>query len=242
MTHHSTIFSLLPVLSTFHKIAQARIACLCLCKDSLRTPPITNLVGKANIELKNDNSRSCTHVPHKPLDEPPNTSHRGHFERERQDTAHCTPKMQMHAARAQGAWFCSLNLLVFFFSRVLVALTVVISEAPNDQFVEKCIIMLQLMKIYVIKAFSGVFQYCWKNYLFLFPSKTHKKFPSQEDKIGWFCSQMQIEQPASRKTTIFFIVRQNWRGKRPQIYPSVGGGGGSTLPFQRFPTKLGFQW
>ena len=29
MTHHSTIFSLLPVLSTFHKIAQTRIACLC---------------------------------------------------------------------------------------------------------------------------------------------------------------------------------------------------------------------
>ena len=42
MTHHSTIFSLLPVLSTFHKIAQARIACLCFIfvftmeKDYLR--------------------------------------------------------------------------------------------------------------------------------------------------------------------------------------------------------------
>ena len=29
------------------------------------------------------------------------------------------------------------------------------SGAPNDQFVEKCIIIPQLMKIYVIKAFSG---------------------------------------------------------------------------------------
>ena len=69
------------------------------------------------------------------------------------------------------------------------------------------------MKIYVIKAFSGVFQYCWeKNYLFLFASKTHKKFPSQEDKIGWFPSQLQSEQPASRTTTILYNVRQNGRG------------------------------
>ena len=79
------------------------------------------------------------------------------------------------------------------------------------------------MKIYVIKAFSCVFQYCWeKNYLFLFPSKTHKNFPSREDKIGWFPSQLQSEKPASRRTTIFYIVRQHDRGKRPQIDPSVG--------------------
>ena len=29
-----------------------------------------------------------------------------------------------------------------------------------------------------------------KHYPFLFPSKTHKKFPSQLDKIGWFSSQL----------------------------------------------------
>ena len=29
-----------------------------------------------------------------------------------------------------------------------------------------------------------------KHYLFLFPSKSHKKFPSQLDKIGWFPSQL----------------------------------------------------
>ena len=29
-----------------------------------------------------------------------------------------------------------------------------------------------------------------KHYLFLFPSKTQKKFPSQLDKIGWFPSQL----------------------------------------------------
>ena len=113
------------------------------------------------------------------------------------------------------------------------------SGAPNDQFVEKCIIIPQVMKIYVMKAFSGVFQYCWeKKYLFLFPSKTHKKFPSQEDKIGWIPSQLQSEQPASRRTTIFYIVRQNGRGKRPQIDPSVGGRGegNPNLTFQTFPT------
>ena len=36
-----------------------------------------------------------------------------------------------------------------------------------------------------------------KHYLFLFPRKTHKKFPSQLDKIGWFPSQLMkfISQP-----------------------------------------------
>ena len=62
--------------------------------------------------------------------------------------------------------------------------------------------------------------------MFLFASKTHKKFPSQEDKIGWFPSQLQSEQSASRTTTILYNVRQNGRGKRPQIEPSVGRGRG----------------
>ena len=98
------------------------------------------------------------------------------------------------------------------------------------------VIKPQLMKIYVIKAFSGVFQYCWaeKNYLFLFPSKTHKKFPSQEDKIGWFPSQLQSEQPASRRTTIFFIVRQNERGGRAV--------GENHLTFKSFLAKLYFKY
>ena len=34
-----------------------------------------------------------------------------------------------------------------------------LTGAPNDQFVVKCIIIPQLMKINVIKAFSGVFQH-----------------------------------------------------------------------------------
>ena len=82
------------------------------------------------------------------------------------------------------------------------------------------------MKIYVIKAFQVFFNIAGKKlYMSLFPTKTHKKFPSHEDKIGWFPSQLQIEQPASRKTTIFYIVRQNGRGKRPKIYHSARGGG-----------------
>ena len=55
--------------------------------------------------------------------------------------------------------------------------------APNDQFVVKCIIP-PLMKIKCFSVLLG------KYYLFLFPSKTHKKFPSQLDKIGWFPSQL----------------------------------------------------
>ena len=90
-----------------------------------------------------------------------------------------------------------------------------------------------------VLLYPRCFQYCWeKNYLFLFASKTHKKFPSQEDKIGWFPSQPQSEQPASRTTKILYNVRQNGRGKRSQIEPSVvgGGGGGTHLTFQNFTT------
>ena len=44
------------------------------------------------------------------------------------------------------------------------------------------------------KCYYGIFR-CFsvllgKHSLFLFPSKTHKKFPSQLDKIGWFPSQL----------------------------------------------------
>ena len=41
-----------------------------------------------------------------------------------------------------------------------------------------------------------------KHYPFLFPSKTHKKFPSQLDKIGWFPSQLIkfISQPGIPRT------------------------------------------
>ena len=64
------------------------------------------------------------------------------------------------------------------------------SGAPNDQFVVKCIIIPQLMKINVIKAFSDIFQCCWENIICSFFPARHKKFPSQLDKIGWFPSQL----------------------------------------------------
>ena len=44
------------------------------------------------------------------------------------------------------------------------------------------------------KCYEGIFRrfsvLLGKYYLFLFPSKTHKKFHSQLDKIGWFPSQL----------------------------------------------------
>ena len=44
------------------------------------------------------------------------------------------------------------------------------------------------------KCYQGIFRsfsvLLGKHNLFLFPSKTHKKFPSQLDKIGWFPSQL----------------------------------------------------
>ena len=47
------------------------------------------------------------------------------------------------------------------------------------------------MKINVIKGIFRCFSVLLgKHYLFLFPSKTHKKFPCQLDKIGWFPSQL----------------------------------------------------
>ena len=51
------------------------------------------------------------------------------------------------------------------------------SGAPNDQFVVKCIIIPQLMKINVIKAFSGVFQCCWENIICsFFPARHTRNF------------------------------------------------------------------
>ena len=51
--------------------------------------------------------------------------------------------------------------------------------APNDQFVVKCIIIPQLMKINVIKAFSGVFQCCWENIICsFFPERHTRNFPA----------------------------------------------------------------
>ena len=78
------------------------------------------------------------------------------------------------------------------------------------------------------------FNIAGKNYLFLFPSKTHKKFPSQEDKIGWFPSQLQSEEPASRKSAVFYIVVTMGVAKGHKSTLQWGGGGGNLL-FKVFP-------
>ena len=91
----------------------------------------------------------------------------------------------------------------------------------------------------LLRHFQEFFQYCWEKLSVPFSQQTHKNecyLPSQGDKIGWFPSQLQSEQPASRRTTIFYIVRQNGRAKRPQIDPSVRGGGGGGGPLGK--TKL----
>ena len=65
-----------------------------------------------------------------------------------------------------------------------------------------------------------------KNYLFLFPSKTHKKFPSQEDKISWFPSQLQSEQPGKQKNDNFLHRTSKWTWlNASNITFSVWGGG-----------------
>ena len=63
--------------------------------------------------------------------------------------------------------------------------------APNDQFVVKCIIIPQLMKILinVIKAFSGVFSVAGKTSSVPFSQKDTQEI-SQPDEIGWFPSQL----------------------------------------------------
>ena len=62
-----------------------------------------------------------------------------------------------------------------------------LSGAPNDQFVVKCIIIPQLMKINVIKAFSGVFQCCWENIICsFFPARHTRNFPASYIKLVGF--------------------------------------------------------
>ena len=59
--------------------------------------------------------------------------------------------------------------------------------APNDQFVVKCIIIPQLMKINVIKAFSGVFQCCWEIIICsFFPARHTRNFPASWIKLVGF--------------------------------------------------------
>ena len=52
---------------------------------------------------------------------------------------------------------------------------------------KSCAVGMRNAILWIFRCFSVLLG---KHYLFLFPSKTHKKFPSQLDKIGWFPSQL----------------------------------------------------
>ena len=78
-----------------------------------------------------------------------------------------------------------------------------------------------------------------KHYLFLFPRKTHKKFRSQLDKIGWFPSQLIkfISQPGiprafkTRTKQVFFRKRNHSDQPSYVCYYSLGEGRGSPFFF-----------
>ena len=55
-----------------------------------------------------------------------------------------------------------------------------------------------------------------KHYLFLFPSKTHKKFPSQLDKIVWFPSQLIKFFFPARNSARFQIPRSKTTAQKRQ--------------------------
>ena len=63
-----------------------------------------------------------------------------------------------------------------------------------------------------IKAFSGVFQYCWEKLSVPFCQQDIQNIPSQEDKIGWFPSQ-QAEQ-RQFYTTYYFASQQDSSGEQ----------------------------
>ena len=78
--------------------------------------------------------------------------------------------------------FFEIITCVFILKQLFASGSVIIGEysgSPNDQFVVKCIIIPQLMKINVIKAFSGVFQCCWENIICsFFPARHTRNFPA----------------------------------------------------------------
>ena len=86
--------------------------------------------------------------------------------------------------------FCILYLCIFGLEKENKASINSHSGAPNDQFVVKCIIIPQLMKINVINAFQVFFSVTGKTLSVPF---------SQQDtqEIGWFTSQLikSISQP-----------------------------------------------
>ena len=69
--------------------------------------------------------------------------------------------------------------------------------------------------------------------MFLFSSKTHKKFPGQEDNIGWFPSQQAEERQSS--TSYFKMAWQKASNSNSPF--SEWGGGGGGLDENHLPLK-----
>ena len=102
--------------------------------------------------------------------------------------------------------------------------------APNDQFVAKCIIMPQLIKINVIKAFSGVFQYCWEKIICsFFPARHTRNFPARKIKLVGF--------PASCKLSSQQAEKRHFSTS----YIEMGVAQGLKSTLQSFPTKIGLK-
>ena len=76
-----------------------------------------------------------------------------------------------------------------------------------------------------------------KHYLFLFPSKTHKKFPSQVDKIGWFPSQLIkfIFQPEIPRA---FKSLDPKRPNKSEMLEKVSNSQAKPLSITKFPSQL----
>ena len=120
-----------------------------------------------------------------------------------------------------------------------------LSGAPNDQFVEKCIIIPQLMKIYVIKAFSGVFQYSGKNIIFpFFPARHIRNFPARKIKLVGFPASCKVSSLQAEKWqfSTSYVKMGVAKGLKSTLQWRRGGGGGRIpTSFQSFPTKLGLK-
>ena len=107
------------------------------------------------------------------------------------------------------------------------------SGAPNNQFVEKCVIIPQLMKIYVIKAFSGVFQYCWeKRICSFFPARHTRNFPTRKIKLVGFPASCKVssQQAEERRFSTSYLKMGVAKGLQSTLpWGGGGGGGGSNL-------------
>ena len=105
------------------------------------------------------------------------------------------------------------------------------SGAPNDQFVEKCIIIPQVMKIYVMKAFSSVFQYCWEKIICsFFPARHTRNFPARKIKLVGFPAICKVssQQAGERQFSTSYVKMGVAKGLKSTLPLGWVEGGGKT--------------